>query len=371
MGIIISLLVAAIIAAGVTAVRPGFGRLPRGERLERVRNSPNYRDGQFRNTEPSPLMAGGKGRVRGMLEFLFSKKEGVRPDRPVTAVRTDLRALAPDSDLVVWFGHSSYLIQSDGRRSLVDPVFRSAAPLAFLNRPFKGADLYRPKDMPDIDCLIITHDHWDHLDHRTVRELKPRIGTVVCPLGVGEHFEYWGFPKERIVELDWHEQASLGDGFTVRCLPARHFSGRGLNPNQTLWGSFLLQTPSRKIYIGGDGGYGSHFAAIGREFPDIDLAVLENGQYNEAWRYIHTLPGQLAQAAKDLGAKQIMTVHHSKYALARHRWDEPLQNEAALAADTTLHVLRPEIGEAVPLPAPETAAASETAAALGRAAVSR
>lgn len=353
---ITGLILAAALAAVAIAVRPGFGRLPRGERLERVRNSPNYRDGQFRNLEPSPLMADGKGRVRGMLEFLFGKKEGVRPDRPVKAVRTDLRALAPDSALAVWFGHSSYLIQTDGRRVLVDPVFLSAAPLSFLNRPFRGADLYRPEDMPDIDCLIITHDHWDHLDRRTVMALKPRIGTVVCPLGVGEHFEYWGFPKERIVELDWHEQAPLGDGFTVRCLPARHFSGRGLQSNQTLWGSFLLQSPSRKIYMGGDGGYGKHFAKIGREFPDIDLAVLENGQYNEAWRYIHTLPGQLAQAAKDLGAREILTVHHSKYALARHRWDEPLKTEAALAADTALHVLRPEIGEAVPLAAPGPAA---------------
>lgn len=355
---IIGLVLAAAIAAGIIAVLPGFGRLPRGERRERVLNSPNYRDGQFRNLEPSPLMAGGKGRVRGMLEFLFGKKEGLRPERPVTAIRTDLRALAPESDLAVWFGHSSYLIQADGRRALVDPVFLSAAPLPLLNRPFKGADLYRPEDMPDIDYLIITHDHWDHLDRGTVTALRPRIRTVVCPLGVGEHFEYWGFPKERIVELDWHEQAALDDGFTIRCLPARHFSGRGLNSNQTLWGSFLLQSPSRKIYIGGDGGYGKHFAQIGREFPDIDLAILENGQYNEAWRYIHTLPGQLAQAAKDLAAKQILTVHHSKYALARHPWDEPLKTEAALAADTTLHVLRPEIGEVVRLAAPQAAAVS-------------
>lgn len=355
MGMIIGLLLVAVIAAGVIVLLPGFGRLPRGERRERVLNSPNYRDGQFRNLEPSPLMADGKGRVHGMLEFLFGKKEGLRPNHPITAVRTDLRSLAPDSDLVVWFGHSSYLVQTDGRRALVDPVFLSAAPLSFLNRPFKGADLYRPEDMPDIDYLVITHDHWDHLDHGTVKALMPRIRTVVCPLGVGEHFEYWGFPKERIVELDWHEQASLDDGFAVRCLPARHFSGRGLKSNQSLWGSFLLQAPSRKIYIGGDGGYGKHFAEIGREFPDIDLAVLENGQYNEAWRYIHTLPNQLAQAARDLGAKQILTVHHSKYALARHRWDEPLKTEASLAADTTLHVLRPEIGEVVPLAAPQEA----------------
>lgn len=354
MGIIIGLIAAVAIAVTIV-VLPGFGRLPRGERLERIRKSPNYRDGQFRNLENSPMMTGDKSRVRGMLEFLLRKKEGLRPDGRVTALRTDLHALDPASDLAVWFGHSSYLIQTDRRRALVDPVFRSAAPLSFLNRPFAGTDIYTPDDMPDVDYLIITHDHWDHLDHRTVTELKPRIRKIVCPLGVGEHFEYWGFPKERIVELDWNEEASLGDGFTVRCLPARHFSGRGLNPNRTLWASFLLQSPTRNIYIGGDSGYGRHFAEIGRQFPQIDLAILENGQYNEAWRYIHTMPDQLARAAKDLGARQIMTVHHSKYALSKHRWDEPLQTEAALAADTTLNVLRPEIGEVIRLEAPAAA----------------
>lgn len=354
MGIIIGLIAAVAIAATIV-VLPGFGRLPRGERLERIRKSPNYRDGQFRNLENSPMMTGDKSRVRGMLEFLLRKKEGLRPDGPVTVLKTDLHALDPASDLAVWFGHSSYLIQTDRQRALVDPVFRSAAPLSFLNRPFAGTDIYTPDDMPDVDYLIITHDHWDHLDHRTVTELKPRIRKIVCPLGVGEHFEYWGFPQERIVELDWNEEASLGDGFTVRCLPARHFSGRGLNPNRTLWASFLLQSPTRNIYIGGDSGYGRHFAEIGRQFPQIDLAILENGQYNEAWRYIHTMPDQLARAAKDLGARQIMTVHHSKYALSKHRWDEPLQTEAALAADTTLNVLRPEIGEVIRLETPPTA----------------
>lgn len=357
MGIILGAILIAAIAAAI-AVIPGFGRLPRGERLERILSSPNYRDGEFRNLEPAPMITDGKSRARGMLEFLTRKKEGLRPDSPVKALRTDLHSLDPESDLVVWFGHSSYLVQTDGRRALVDPVFRSAAPLSVLNRPFKGTDIYTPDDMPDIDYLIITHDHWDHLDHRTVTELKPRVGTVVCPLGVGEHFEYWGFPKERIVELDWNEEASLDGGFRVCCLPARHFSGRGLRPNQTLWASFLLCSPTRTIYLGGDSGYGGHFAQIGRQFPDIDLAVLENGQYNEAWKYIHTMPDQLARAAKDLGAKQIMTVHHSKYALSIHPWDEPLRNEAALAADSALNVLCPQIGEVVRLEKAPTADAA-------------
>lgn len=348
----ISIVLALAVAIMAAINLPAFGRFPRGERLERILRSPNYRDGEFRNLQPGRMMTGDKSRLRGIAEFLFRSRKGLRPDSPVPTVRTDLRSLDPARDLVVWFGHSSYLIQSGGRRTLVDPVFCSAAPLRMFNRPFVGTDIYRPDDIPQIDYLIITHDHWDHLDYRTVRALRERIGTVICPLGVGEHFEYWGFDKERIMELDWNEAAALGDGFGVTCLPARHFSGRGLSPNRTLWASFLLETPTRKIYIGGDGGYGTHFARIGRQFPQIDLAVLENGQYNEAWKYIHTLPEQLALAAEDLGARQVLTVHHSKYALAKHRWDEPLANEAALATNPSLDVLRPIIGEVMLLDTP-------------------
>ena len=170
---------------------------------------------------------------------------------------------------------------------------------------------------------------------------------MICSLGVGEHFEYWGFDKECIVELDWEEEVRLDSGFVMHCLPARHFSGRGLSANKTLWASFLLETPSRKIYLAGDGGYDTHFARIGDCFPDIDLAILENGQYNEGWKYIHLMPDYLIRAALDLKAKKVMTVHHSKYALAHHRWDEPLRNEINMAKNDSLHVLIPGIGEVV------------------------
>lgn len=203
--------------------------------------------------------------------------------------------------------------------------------------------------MPDIDYLVISHDHWDHLDYHTVKQLKGRIGKVVCPLGVGEHFEHWGFDKSRIIELDWKESATLSQQFIIHCLPSRHFSGRGLTPNQTLWASFLLETPDRKIFIGGDGGYGSHLKQIGEQFPDIDLAILENGQYNEDWKYIHTMPSLLEQTIKDLGVHRDLTVHHSKYALARHRWDEPLKNARNLSRNDSLTILMPVIGEVVNL----------------------
>jgi len=151
------------------------------------------------------------------------------------------------------------------------------------------------------------------------------------------------------IGLDWYEDAVLENGFAVHCLPTRHFSGRGLKANQTLWASFLIKTPSQKIYMAGDGGYDSHFEEIGKRFPDIDLAILENGQYNEGWSLIHLMPSDMAKAAKDLKAKKIMTVHHSKYALAKHPWNEPLTNEKKMQEQDSLNMMIPEIGEVMPL----------------------
>lgn len=329
--------------------RPSFGRKPRGERLERIRCSPNYRDGQFRNRHEVPHITSGNGRVRTLWDFLFRENEGLKPKTKIPVIQTDLRKIEPDQETLVWFGHSSYLIQTQGKRILVDPVFYKASPVSFVNKPFKGTDAYKPQNMPDIDILIISHDHWDHLDHRTVKELKNRIGKVICPLGVGEHFKYWGFGKGQIIELDWNENTALCNDLVIHCLPARHFSGRGLTSNQSLWASYLVQTPSRNIYIGGDSGYDTHFAEIGKRFSGIDLAILENGQYSGDWKYIHLMPTALAQAAKELGAKKILTVHHSKYAMARHRWDEPLMNALNAAKNESLDILLPTIGEIIKL----------------------
>lgn len=348
LGSILAIIVLLALSVILFINQPSFGRTPRGARLERVQQSPNYRNGSFQNQHETVMMTSDKGRLAGIWEFLFRKIDGLRPEEPLHVIKTDLHQIAPDAEVLVWFGHSSYLIQTSGKRILVDPVFCMASPVSFVNKPFAGTDVYKPEDMPDvIDYLVISHDHWDHLDYQTIKKLKNRIKTVICPLGVGEHFEYWGFDKEQIVELDWHEDANLESGFMIHCLPARHFSGRGLNANQSLWASFLLETPLRRIYIGGDSGYDTHFAEIGERFPNIDLAILENGQYNEEWKYIHLMPQYMAQAAKDLKAKRILTVHHSKYALAKHRWDEPLKNEEDMRKKDSLDVIIPVIGEVV------------------------
>ena len=326
--------VAGLTVAGAAAgcavmARADFGALPTGERLKRIQASPHWQDGSFHNLVPMELSASGRSRLEIMRDFLLDRNPQRFPSAPVPHIKTHFAAV-PDNHMV-WLGHSGFFIHWAGLKVLIDPALHQAFPVPGFYKPFPGTDIYRPEDMPDIDCLVITHDHWDHLDYGTVTRLKGRVRKVVCPLGVGEHFEYWGYEPERLVELDWNETATLGGGVTVHCLPARHFSGRGLRSNRTLWASFLVEAAGRKVYIGGDGGYGAHYADIGKRFPGIDLAVLENGQYNVDWRYIHTLPKYQHAEAEALGARR----------------DEPLENARKLAEDSTLEVLCPMIGEVV------------------------
>lgn len=348
MWIILSVTILVILAGVIFINQPKFGRTPQGERMERIRESPNYRDGKFQNRSKTQQITSDKGFVGSMFDFLFRTNPSLRPRADIPVVKTDLRALGPKEDFLVWFGHSSYLIQTGGKRILADPVFSEASPVSFVNKPFKGTDVYKPEDLPEIDYLVISHDHWDHLDYKTVVALKERTGKVICPLGVGEHFEYWGFAKEQIIELDWKEEAALGDGFTVYCLPARHFSGRGLSPNQSLWASYVIKTPSQTIYMGGDSGYDTHFKEIGKQF-EIDLAILENGQYDKDWKYIHLLPEDLVRAIQDLNPKRAFTVHNSKYALGKHSWKEPLAKISEAAKKNSIHLMTPRIGEVVNL----------------------
>lgn len=347
---ILLVIVAVFALIGIVFInQSSFGKLPQGKRLERIRQSPHYKDGAFQNLHETVMMTSDKSRFRSILDFLFRKVEGLRPEKEIPVIKTNLRGISNNKDVLVWFGHSSYLIQIDGKRILVDPVFCMGSPVSFINKPFPATYTYQPNDMPDIDYLVITHDHWDHLDYQTIMQLKDRIRKIICPLGVGEHFEYWGFEEDQLIELDWYENSTSDNeaGLSIHCLPARHFSGRGLTANQTLWGSFLIETSSKKIFIGGDGGYDTHFEEIGNRYPGIDLAILENGQYNEDWKYIHTMPSELNRVAKDLKARKILTVHHSKFALAKHRWDEPIMNVRKMIETDSLNVLNPVIGEVV------------------------
>lgn len=341
-------------AGGACALQPKIGPLPQGQRLARILSSPNYADGAFRNQLPTETLTSGKGQLATMWDFLFVPKERLRPDHPLPMLKADLKGLAAGSvDAAVWLGHSSSFLRLGGKNVLIDPVFSSyAAPFFFLNRAFAGDYPYTPDDMPDIDLLVISHDHWDHLDHDTLVALRARVKDVVCPLGVGVILEDWGFNPARIHEGDWNEEIRLGQGLTVHVLPARHFSGRWLTRNKTLWAGFLIETSGRKVFYSGDSGYGPHFAEIGERFGCVDLAIMENGQYDPAWKNIHMMPEEAAKGAEELRAKALLSVHSGRFTISNHAWDDPYKRLAAASEGKPYRLLTPRIGEVAELESP-------------------
>ncbi|WP_246625307.1 MBL fold metallo-hydrolase [Edaphocola aurantiacus] len=345
-GVILLLLVLTVL---LYMQQPKFGKAPSGARLERMKQSPNFKNGVFENKTHTPSLTEGYSMTKVMWEFLFSKNPNQKPHQDIPSVHTDLKHLPADSNIVVWFGHSSYFLQMDGVKFLVDPVFSgNASPVPGSTKAFKGSDAYTVADLPEIDYLLISHDHYDHLDYETIKALKGKVKKVVCGLGVGAHFEYWGYATDKIIERDWEETIPLEHGMKLHTLSSRHFSGRTFKRNNTLWLSFLLETPKVKIFLGGDGGYDDRFKAIGQRFGAIDLAILENGQYNVAWQAIHCLPEETLKAAKELNAKRIMPVHSGKFSLALHDWNEPLREISRLNAGQ-IPLVTPRIGEPVHL----------------------
>lgn len=376
---VLLLLVAAVVAV---LQHPAFGRRMSAQRMARIQASPNWRDGMFRNQLPTPQFTGGGSTWRAAWMMLTRRDSRRVPDGPLPAVRTDLKSLPVDRDWFVWFGHSSYLFQLDGKRFLVDPLLTMAFPASLMLKPFPGTDIYSPDDMPDIDCLIITHEHWDHLDYATLRDLRPKIRHVVCPLGVAEYLEYWGYSPSIISELDWYDQTTIGSptdasasasggesGSTGRfneretlsrcdpvaersgeitALPSRHFSNRLLRGrDRTLWAAFIVEAGGRKVYVGGDGGYDDRFRRVRERFGTVDLAVMENGQYNPNWAYVHLLPHDLEQAVLDMQPAQVVTVHHDKFALSTHAWSDPDSVARSIADRHPVRILDQPIGTVI------------------------
>ena len=330
--------------------QPPFGKFPSGQRLERIKRSPNYKDGQFQNIHHTPNLAEGVSMLSVMRKFFFGKSKRNKPSGILPSKKTDLLHLDPGENIIVWFGHSSYFIQVNRKKILVDPVFSgSASPLSFTTNSFPGADVYTTEDFPELDYLFVTHDHWDHLDYKTVMKLKPKVKQVITGLGTAAHLERWGYDMNKVVEKDWNEAVILEKGFIVNTVPARHFAGRTFKRNTAIWTSFVLQTPSMKLFLGGDSGYDTHFADIGNKFGPFDLAILECGQYNEYWKYIHMMPEGVVQAGIDLKAKRILPVHWAKFSLALHDWDDSIKRVVAEAEKKGMPLIHPMIGEKVDL----------------------
>lgn len=340
-----------IIIAVVFSQHPLFGKAPHGERLDKIEQSKNYANGQFQNLSHTPSFTKGVTYWTVLKEMFFTKVPFTKPIDSIPSVKTDLHKLVEHDDIMVWFGHSSYFIKTSGKNFLIDPVLtKNASPIINTNNAFKGADIYSYEDIPSIDYLIITHDHYDHLDYTTFKNIKDKVKLIICPLGVGSHLEYWKYPSNQIIELDWWESHDLTNEIKITSTPTRHFSGRSIKRNNTLWSGYVLKSASLNLYIGGDSGYDSHFKTIGDKFGPFDIAMLENGQYDYKWKYIHTLPEEVVQASKDLQADTFFPIHNSKFKLANHSWKEPLDKIYEIASkDLTLKIIHPKIGEIIDL----------------------
>ncbi|HET7000902.1 MAG TPA: MBL fold metallo-hydrolase [Puia sp.] len=351
--LLIGIVILIIVGAAILFLNSAsFGSLPSAADLKKIHSLSYFRSGQFQNLSPTPSLTEGTKFFSVLKEFLFDKSSQNKPPAPLPSIKTNLLRLERNKNLLVWFGHSSYYMQIDGKRILVDPVFSgNASPLRYTTKSFAGSDIYDVSDLPDIDYLFITHDHWDHLDYPTILKLKSKVTKIITGPGVGAHLIFWGFDKESITEMTWDSQANIEAGFSVDAVTARHFSGRGIQRNKSQWSSFVLTTMNKKIFIGGDSGYGSHFAEIGKRFGTFDLAILEDGQYNINWKYIHMMPEETVQAAIDLGAKKLLPVHWAKFSLSLHAWDEPIIRIKKEADLKNVCLLHPMIGEYVDLDA--------------------
>ena len=325
--------------------RKAIGKNPSGDRLIKVKQSPNYKDGSFQNIEPTTVIIKSASILK-VLKDHATKPKTVQPAGSLPHVITDLKKINNDKPTIVWFGHSSYFIHCKGFNILVDPVFSgNASPVKFFGKSFPGTDEYKPEDFPVIDILLITHDHYDHLDYYTVMQLNHKVKKIVTSLGVGSHLEHWGIEKNKIFECDWWDEYIVNNEIKFTATPARHFSGRGLSRAKTLWSSFVLNIYNYQIFIGGDSGYDKQFKIIGDKFKAFDLAFLECGQYGESWPYIHMHPEETIQAAKDLNTKYVFPVHWGKFVLANHPWNEPIKILTEAAKKENKKIISPKIGQ--------------------------
>lgn len=335
---------------------PAFGASPHTERLPA---DPQRADGSFRNPLPTSILAEGHSSPSILLHDWLNPVSGLHPPATLPAVRVNLSALDRQQDVVIWLGHASFLVQLAGQRMLIDPLLGdSIGPKPFGVKAFAGTRPYSLAELPPIDALLITHDHWDHLDYDTITALRGKVGRVLVPLGVGAHFLRWGYAADTVQEGRWYQRVSLSPAVTAYLVPARHYSGRGLRANGTLWAGYALVSAQKRLLFSGDSGFGPHFRDIGRQLGPFDLAALDMGQYDARWPLIHMTPEEAALAATQLRTRQLLPAHVGRFSLARHRWDEPFDRIVAASTGQHYQLRTPRIGEPVdlnrPLAAPPT-----------------
>lgn len=339
---LVGVLAIAIVIFVTTA--PQLGQKPSGDHLEKIKVSSNYGDREFVNLIETKM--GSFSEMMGTLpDFIWSKNG--EPNGSVPVKFGENKEGSPDSLAhITWYGHSAFLIEMEDKRILIDPMLgATASPLAFGTKRFDYEQPIPIEELRDIDAVILSHDHYDHLDYSTIKKLKDEVGHFYTALGVGSHLRHWGVPDESITELDWWNEIDFYDLTFVAC-PARHFSGRGLTDrNSTQWASWVIKGKSQNIYFSGDGGYGPHFKEIGEKYGPFDLAMLECGQYNKAWEAIHMMPEQSVQAGIDVKGQLIMPIHWGAFKLSVHEWTDPIKRFKTASIEADIPMIHPFIGQ--------------------------
>jgi len=328
-----------------------FGGKPSPSQIELFQNSGHYKNGVFQNETPTSMDMGFTKFMSVLKDYIVGIPNNA-PKKPLPVLPIDSLEIVNRPELttrLTWFGHSAFLLEIQGKKILIDPMFGSTpAPHPWLGRSRFTAGLpIEVEKLPQIDAVIFSHDHYDHLDYGSIMKLKSKVKQFYTPLGVGAHLQAWGVPIETIHELNWWDEIQHED-LKFKCAPARHFSGRAFGDRfATLWSSWIIEGTDHNIYFSGDSGYGPHFKTIGEKYGPFDFAMMECGQYDARWQSIHMMPEETAQAAVDLNTKDFMPIHWGAFVLALHTWKDPIERVTKKAKELGIPITTPKIGEPV------------------------
>lgn len=332
---------------GCSSIR-SIGRFPSKKKRSEFAQRPNFEGKEFFNLYDASDSLIYVDSTRVPLEKKI-RKYSKRPklSQPIPSIKTDLKTATYDKPTVTWLGHSTYLIQSKGFNILVDPFLSDfASPLWYINRTMPGSHVYKVKDLPKIDLILVTHDHYDHFDYKTMRKLRKKHIPTIVPLGVGTLLSYWGWKSSDYKEVYWGDTLTINPDIKITATPTQHWGGRWIKKKRrTLWASYVVDIDGYRLFLGGDGGYNKHFKDIGDAYGPFDLAILENGHYNLEWPKNHSFPEQTAHTAQDLKANMVLPVHWAKLAPAYHVWNEPIKMYLELMDEVGIPVTVPQIGQ--------------------------
>lgn len=332
-------------------IHPAFGGTPTTEQKDAYRELNNYVDGSFVNEIPTRTFAN-RSNASAMNEDSASGDKDRKPAGPIPVSAIDWKRIESENDSLTWLGHSAFLLSVDNKKLLVDPMLSPVASpvsLVGIKRYEYSEDilLHVIDDMPPIDAVLITHDHYDHLDYQSIVKLNSKVSHFFVPLGCSAHLTRWGVPEEKITELNWWEETEY-QGLTVALTPSRHGSGRDpFNIDTTLWGGWVILGNRTRIYTSGDGGYGAHFKEIGDRYGPFDITLIEGAQYDHKWQDIHMVPEQAVQAHLDVDGRTMMLMHWGAFTLANHAWNEPIERALKEASEKEVNIITPQIGETV------------------------